>query len=385
MVALSDLPFNPAENSAGAQMAQDALYGDNQTGVGWAMLENVPNVTTIMGWNAHRASNTIIKASGKRTGSHPGIVRGSVRNTLSPFRFGSLKSYDDIGGTNGSYTPFNALAWGGNLAMRGAERVGMGGTLMEGDESFFAKGTYARLNTAGRLSRRGGTSNRDKRARRGAREFLEQTDSERWGRISAAYGDSEIDVRDLRHFVASGAKSTYSNIASGYIQGAMGGPSRAATPFLSESYMKGVNAASRHLAAGGNQGLFKGMRTAAASLGDDGARLGAKGAMKFGGAKAAALAGGSFIPGVNAALWAYTAVDITKMLLSATKQIPGFTRDALNSFKGGIQKPVFGTRFLDNSVAATSRQRGVMAIQASQLNARSVLGNEAAGLYSYFG
>jgi hypothetical protein len=58
---------------------------------------------------------------------------------------------------------------------------------------------------------------------------------------------------------------------------------------------------------------------------------------------------------------------------------------AAQSTLGSINKGVMGMGFKDNAVAATSRQRGVMAIQNSRLNARSALGSEAAMLNAHFG
>jgi len=60
-------------------------------------------------------------------------------------------------------------------------------------------------------------------------------------------------------------------------------------------------------------------------------------------------------------------------------------KDAVKSMQGTINKPMFGTGFKDNEVAATSRSRGVMAIQNSRLNARSLLGSEAGMMASHFG
>ena len=62
-----------------------------------------------------------------------------------------------------------------------------------------------------------------------------------------------------------------------------------------------------------------------------------------------------------------------------------FAKDAIKSMQGSINKPMFGTGFKDNEVAATSRSRGVMAIQNSRLNARSLLGSEAGMMASHFG
>lgn len=62
-----------------------------------------------------------------------------------------------------------------------------------------------------------------------------------------------------------------------------------------------------------------------------------------------------------------------------------FGKDALKSMQGSMNKPLFGAGFKDNEVAATSRSRGVMAIQNSRLNARSSLGSEAAMMAAHFG
>jgi hypothetical protein len=62
-----------------------------------------------------------------------------------------------------------------------------------------------------------------------------------------------------------------------------------------------------------------------------------------------------------------------------------FAKDAIKSMQGSINKPMFGTGFKDNEVAATSRSRGVMAIQNSRLNARSLLGSEAGMMAAHFG
>lgn len=53
--------------------------------------------------------------------------------------------------------------------------------------------------------------------------------------------------------------------------------------------------------------------------------------------------------------------------------------------QGTINKPLFGTGYVDNEVAASSRARGVMAIQNSRLNARSLLGSEASMMAAHFG
>jgi hypothetical protein len=53
--------------------------------------------------------------------------------------------------------------------------------------------------------------------------------------------------------------------------------------------------------------------------------------------------------------------------------------------QGTMNNDVFGNGYKDNEVAATSRARGVMAIQNSRLNARSLLGSEGAMMHAHFG
>lgn len=97
---------------------------------------------------------------------------------------------------------------------------------------------------------------------------------------------------------------------------------------------------------------------------------GAEGAMRF----------------ANPILTASFIYDISKM--ASTAIIGGgarLARDAVKSMQGSLNKPSFGMGFVDNEVAATSRARGVMAIQNSRLNARSTLGAEASMMAAHFG
>lgn len=59
-------------------------------------------------------------------------------------------------------------------------------------------------------------------------------------------------------------------------------------------------------------------------------------------------------------------------------------KSAATSFRGNIGKSGFGNGYKDTSAAATSRQRGVLAIQNSRLNARSMLGAEGSLMASHF-
>jgi hypothetical protein len=83
--------------------------------------------------------------------------------------------------------------------------------------------------------------------------------------------------------------------------------------------------------------------------------------------------------------YASLAYDAGKLVGNMAMGGVNFTKDAMKSMKGSINKPIFGAGFKDNEVAATSRSRGVMAIQNSRLNARSMLGSEAGMMAARFG
>lgn len=132
----------------------------------------------------------------------------------------------------------------------------------------------------------------------------------------------------------------------------------------------------------GARAVMAGAREAAMK---EGGKLAAGRLLAVGGARMAGMA----IPVVNIAMTAWLAYDIFKMgsgiIRDFNKRAAQKAREAAKSFKGQIEKPVFGMGFVDNEVAATSRSRGVMAIQNSRLNARSVLGAEAGALHAHFG
>jgi hypothetical protein len=77
--------------------------------------------------------------------------------------------------------------------------------------------------------------------------------------------------------------------------------------------------------------------------------------------------------------------DLGKMAATAVVGAGNFAKEAVKSMQGSMRKPLFGMGYQDNEVAATSRSRGVMAIQNSRLNARSMLGSEAGMMAAHFG
>ena len=107
-------------------------------------------------------------------------------------------------------------------------------------------------------------------------------------------------------------------------------------------------------------------------------------AAKFAGMGAMRAAGGLMTP-LNVLATGQMIYDIGKGIGKIAVAGQNFAKDALKSMQGTIDKPMFGTGFKDNEVAATSRARGVMAIQNSRLNARSLLGSEASMMAAHFG
>jgi len=115
---------------------------------------------------------------------------------------------------------------------------------------------------------------------------------------------------------------------------------------------------------------------------------GAAHAATAGGGRVALAVGGQALlkamPGVNMIFAADLAYQLAKLGGMAVKGAINFGKDAMKSMQGNINGGMFGT-YKDDEVRATSRARGVMAIQNSRLNARSLLGSEGAMMAAHFG
>lgn len=91
------------------------------------------------------------------------------------------------------------------------------------------------------------------------------------------------------------------------------------------------------------------------------------------------------IPGVQLIAAASFIYDIGQMAGEVVKSGINLAKDANKSLQGAITKPTFGMGYKDTEAAATSRSRGVQAIQNSRLNARSALGTEGAMMAAHYG
>ena len=187
------------------------------------------------------------------------------------------------------------------------------------------------------------------------------------------------------NLMASAGSTAGSRGMLGYARGALG---QVGAGGLTGEALTGANRAISNLstALGGNktrvatkaleQGVFKTLgikRTLAAA--------GTKQGAAVLGMRTAAMA----IPGLNLLATASLVYDLGKMGGELVKSGATLAKDAVKSMKGSIDKPLFGMGYKDNEVAATSRSRGVMAIQNSRLNARSMLGSEAGMMAAHFG
>jgi len=173
----------------------------------------------------------------------------------------------------------------------------------------------------------------------------------------------------------------------GFVRGAMG---YANAGGLSVSAQKGATRAVQYTRVALGKGGVVG-KSGAQFIGREGAQallekglfkeLGVGGVAKFAssqyGASVLASRGASsalkFASPIGTAMLVY---DLAKMGGEIIKSGINLARDAEKSLQGSFSKPTFGMGYRDTEAAATSRSRGVMAIQNSRLNARSMLGSE---------
>lgn len=396
-------------------------FGDSMNGVyaegvaelptGLAILENVPSITTTTLWNVGRVQNTMLGGSkqfkqarrrynkANKLGAldgrsisdfmdpnagRGGFVRQGFSNTFRPSRFRRLtraaaidpSAYDP---SAKMYSPFQ-LARIGNALISG----NMKDLPIVGKHLPVTKATQAQRAIATKLGM----------------ELADDTPAFSSGLLGRMGTNARLASMTPKKFdkIRAGLASSLDDIAGG--PGKMVGSVATAT----EARMA-VTAGVRSQIGGKIMGYMdvateysRGGMTAAQSYADDLAKLGNQAAKR--GAdlalKQAAKPGGSAMlkiaPKLGVASRALgplgTALMVKDAFKLVGKGVGALVKTGLEagqSIMGSIDKPLMGMGYRDNSVAATSRQRGVMAIQNSQLNARSILGSEAAGLHAHFG
>lgn len=235
--------------------------------------------------------------------------------------------------------------------------------------------------------------------------------------LSGAVSGEGIGAVGIRgNLLASAMPGKGTQFIAGYFRGAAGyGPAGMAAGLdaasVQERYIaqglaskfaqRGAKTAIRDTAAALGEGimtkegvLLKGMEGARTLLGREGGsiigKLGVKGAMEFAGSGAGAkvlatrglYTASKALPVIGQAMLVY---DLARMGGEIVKSGINLARDAEKSLQGSFSKPTFGMGYRDTEAAATSRSRGVMAIQNSRLNARSALGSEAGMMSAHFG
>ena len=220
------------------------------------------------------------------------------------------------------------------------------------------------------------------------------------GEVGAMTG--QVGVRG--NMYASSMSGAFTQFAGGYVRGSMGfgahggltgralEGARAAESRFGSAFAKAFGEEGLTTKLGGQ--LFKGAEGGAKLLQGTGGKalfreLGAEGITKLaasgGGRVLASRALGMAIPGLNVLMAAQMAYDIGKMGGEIIKSGINLAKDANRSLQGSIAKPTFGMGYKDTEAAATSRARGVQAIQNSRLNARSALGTEGAMMAAHYG
>lgn len=409
-------------------------------------MAGMPKARTTMGWNAARMSNSLLHGGfGGNTGAlrnhlHPRSmfrvtdpdavinnarrggagysmfnIAGMVNNGGLPFRKGAggqtalearraVASQEYLmaqsGGDASKITP--AMRQGAAEAGTDAVRATRSGRvyqaavnrgLVDTSMDAYEAGVLGKVTTGMRLSR--GVASKG-------------------GGLAAEYATMNPRLA-ASHYMAGAFTSKIGATVGGYMGGARMG-STAVTEGMkaffggkpgAQYFTRGASTALGHLGQGGltvtaKAGGRAGATTLAHTSGKTGLRAvgagvrtaasqgGKVAAGKVLGASAARAAGGFLAnPVVGAAMTAWLVYDVAKIGLGifrdANERAAEKAREAAKSFKGQIEKPVFGMGFVDNEVAATARSRGVMAIQNSRLNARSILGAEAGPLHAHFG
>lgn len=173
-------------------------------------------------------------------------------------------------------------------------------------------------------------------------------------------------------------------------------------PAAADAYLSGQADANLRIALREEGGLLKGRGALAEKLSGMSAEdLAASGMEKFAGKTAFQLGtralattgleiGGALSEGfLNPVMDAMAAYGVAKLAGNiVTHAVTGTIHTiegAYTSFVGDINKAPMGMGYKDTLAASTSRSRGVLAIQNSRLNARSVLGNEAGAIAAHFG
>lgn len=403
-------------------------------------LEAQPSMTPSIGYSLFRGQNTIL--GGGATGR---LGWKAQMNPRTIGQFSSPEIFRDAPKVKGkglearrrAYSPFNAADMTNDLAdslMKRATKAraaGKEGNLFakaatklenrgifkagEAEQKLLQRGMFSHISAAAKVAKQGSVTAKQ------AGNMNTTLDILRGGLkpgpfAGDVYGGAGIVAAPVEgpivggmagreaamHYMAHSASGTISSKISGHMAGSVFGEEAAkigTNKIFQASAQKaaatfaenGMKVAGKHLVmeTGEKVGLKLGAQALKSAAVKEGGEL-ALGAAARLGAGFAARGAFAAIPIINVAMAAWMVYDIAKLGATLAKEMvikPAvkFSKDAVRSYKGQIDKAPFGMGFKDNSVLMTARQRGVMAISNSRLNARSVLGNEASALHQHFG
>jgi hypothetical protein len=379
-----------------------------------AAMEHMPGMGQAAGFTAFRGSNTILKGGWadkpRRIGKSPiqsgGMLRNNSPRPRSWSRYGSQDVF--FGGAGAKkYSPFaagsglvNVAAKRGVLGTRiqdlSRDSLKLGGALTaDGKERVVGRGMLSQITAAERAGRMknlkgaGGLGSYFSKAK--GVPFAGQITDPKAAR-TAIYASMKGSLGQRVGGYMAGLHDPALGMYSKVMEGAVGQEFGAAAAKSSSALKAGGLGAKKFTMREGAKGIataYRGGMTKAAGkqlTGLAAKKVGMSAAAKTG-AAVGLRAVGMAIPYVNIAMAVWMAYDVGKLITTAA--IPGSARLATDAYKSYVgtsnQKMFGGSGFKISEAAVTSRQRGVMAIQNSRLNARSVLGSEAGGMAAHFG
>jgi hypothetical protein len=399
---------------------------DVESGTAMRMMEHMPGISALMGYATLRGSNTMMRGGFGGRGAAPGasqfmgssarqqkalaagkspMFKGFMRNYTTP-RPGAIGRFSDLGvfqsyGT-GAYSPFRM----GEVLNRSkrAEKFFSSRGVDTATGNVFGPGLMSAVSAGRRLDKL------EKRALAGSARAMRKVEKARFNAnaiakmnaLPYAYSPSLVPTSttitpgSTGNMLASSLGGSGTQFMAGAFRGAMG----VGTAGLTGNALLGHQRVHQKVAASLGTGIQG--RAGTTLVGQAGAKaileegfmktLGTRGTASLigqGGYKMAGIAAmrgiGLAIPGLQVVAAASLAYDLGKMGGEIVKSGINLVRDANISIQGSIAKPLFGMGYRDTEAAATSRARGVMAIQNSRLNARSALGGEAAMLAAHYG
>jgi hypothetical protein len=436
----------PTMGTGMAASGMEAIGAD--VPLAFRLMENMPGITSVALFNARRFANTMEKGGyrdildrdakvsrgkarrARRTGAFMpddfgnivaqtgderflfGKARGATRAGKTPFlkqslgiNFPRIRNINRVANLNqlsglankGAYTPFQGMSFLDSMLKKRQfmqdARAGLG---VSDDTAMLSGGVLGRLSTMGksysaemaRVRARGSRNPLRRRAANKATKTISGID-----RSLHVLGQPAATGTTMNQRIAmtAGGKLTQgflddvASLLDGDLiskgatpKGAPSAASQARYRTMFEKAMGGPGAAVDDAVNALNSKTVREMAGKAYKAGEK------KIALKLGGRFAAAQYAKVASP-VNIVGTAALVYDLGKMAATGIVSAGNFAKEAVKSMQGSMRKPLFGMGYQDNEVAATSRSRGVMAIQNSRLNARSMLGAEAGMMAAHFG